>query len=136
MTNSSLARSYLGKAEQRLKILPILQDSGDYSDVIREAQEIVELCTKAMLRQAGIEPPKWHDVGGLILEHREKFPQEAQAHLKRVAEISKWLRKERELAFYGDIDFVPSEQYTEEDGRRALKDAGFVYDIARQVIPA
>jgi HEPN domain-containing protein len=38
----------------------------DYSDVVREAQEIVELALKGMLRQIGIEPPKWHDVGQLI----------------------------------------------------------------------
>lgn len=134
MTNSVLAQSYMRKADQRMRILAMLQEGGDYSDVIREAQEIVELCTKAMLRQAGIEPPKWHDVGGLLLEHREKYPEGIRAELARLAEISKWLRKERELAFYGDIDFIPSEQYTREDGERAIADAGFVHRSARRLI--
>ncbi len=49
--------------EQRLKILVVLLEEDAYSDVVREAQEIVELALKGMLRQAGIEPPKWHDVG-------------------------------------------------------------------------
>ncbi|MBI2914833.1 MAG: HEPN domain-containing protein [Firmicutes bacterium] len=32
-----------------------------YSDVVREAQEIVELCLEGILRYVGIEPPKLHD---------------------------------------------------------------------------
>jgi HEPN domain-containing protein len=68
MKNVSLAEGYLNKAQIRLKILPLLLSEEDYSDVIREAQEIVELALKGMLRQIGIEPPKWHDVGPLILE--------------------------------------------------------------------
>jgi len=62
MTNISLAQSYLIKAGKRLKILAVLLDDQAYSDVIREAQEIVELSLKGMLRQVGIEPPKWHSV--------------------------------------------------------------------------
>ncbi len=58
MTNSSLAVSYLKKATDRLAILRVLQQKKAYSDVVREAQEIVELALKGMLRQAGLEPPK------------------------------------------------------------------------------
>jgi hypothetical protein len=50
MTNTSLAQSYLLKASKRLKILPVLLAEAAYSDVIREAQEIVELALKGMLR--------------------------------------------------------------------------------------
>jgi hypothetical protein len=42
MTNGGLAKSYMFKAEKRLKILSILLEEEDYSDVVREAQEIVE----------------------------------------------------------------------------------------------
>lgn len=58
MTNVSLAQSYLIKARKWLKILTVLFDEAAYSDVVREAQEIVELALKGMLRQVGIEPPK------------------------------------------------------------------------------
>jgi HEPN domain-containing protein len=51
MTNVSLAQSYLIKARKRLKILPVLMRERAYSDVVREAQEIVELARKGMLRQ-------------------------------------------------------------------------------------
>jgi HEPN domain-containing protein len=74
MKNISLAQSYLIKAQKRLKILDILLDESAYSDVIREAQEIVELALKGMLRQIGVEPPKWHDVGNMVVEYRSRFP--------------------------------------------------------------
>jgi HEPN domain-containing protein len=66
VTNDSLARSYLVKARVRLKILGVLQAEQAWSDVIRESQEVVELALKALLREVGVEPPKWHDVGGLL----------------------------------------------------------------------
>jgi len=44
------------------------------------------------------------------------------------------VKKERELAFYGDIDFIPTEQYTLEDAKEAMKDANFVVKIAKRTI--
>jgi len=134
MTNISLAISYFIKAEKRLKILDVLLKEEDYSDVIREAQEIVELALKGMLRYVGIEPPKFHDVGGILLEHGDKFPEDIKEHLNKIADISKKLRKERELAFYGDIDFIPTEEYSEEDAVVAIKEAGFVVTEARRLM--
>jgi HEPN domain-containing protein len=130
MKNRSLAKSYLDKAHIRLKILTLLLDENDYSDVVREAQELVELTLKGMLRQIGIEPPKWHDVGQLILEYRTRFPDEVSAQAERLAGISAWLRKEREFSFYGDLDFIPSEQYSKDDAQRAIDDAVFVVHMA------
>lgn len=43
MTNTTLAQSYLLKATKRLKVLELLQREEAYSDVVREAQELVEL---------------------------------------------------------------------------------------------
>lgn len=98
MTNESLARSYLVKAEKRLKALATLRDEGAHSDVVREAQELVELALKGMLRAVGVEPPKFHDVGGLLVEHGAKFVPAVRERLPRAAEISRRLRRERELA--------------------------------------
>lgn len=134
MTNKSLAQSYLRKAIDRLDVLDLLFKKGAFSDVIREAQEIVELALKGMLRFIGVEPPKIHDVGGLLLEHKDKFPQDICKHLESLAVISKRLRKERELAFYGDIDFIPTEEYTNEDARGATEDANFVAEKAKRLI--
>jgi len=134
MTNDELAKSYLIKSTTRLSILPAFLEKEAYSDVVREAQEIVELALKGILRQIGIEPPKWHDVSELILENEGKLPKKVAESTKRLVKISKWLRKERELSFYGDIDFIPTEEYSINDAKKAIKDAQFVVKQAKMVI--
>lgn len=134
MNTKSLAESYLKKAMDRLDILDLLFKKSAFSDVIRESQEIVELSLKGMLRSIGVEPPKIHDVGGLLLEHEDKFPKDIAMQLKKLADISKKLRKERELAFYGDIDFIPTEEYTKEDAKDAIRDTQLVVSAARKLI--
>lgn len=135
MTNSTLAQAYLVKATKRLKILPVLLAEDAFSDVLREAQEIVELALKGMLRQIGIEPPKWHDVGDLLLEFADRFPESVKGDLGSLAKTSAWLRKEREFSFYGDVDFIPTERYTREDADRAIDEARAVVAAAAEVIP-
>ncbi len=134
MTNTSLAQSYLLKSRARLKTLPVLMQEQAWSDVIREAQEIVELALKAILRHVGIEPPHWHDVGGLLVDHRSRFAADVEAEVDRLAATSAWLRKEREFAFYGDIDLIPTDHYRETDAARARDEAEFVVTIAGRVI--
>ena len=134
MTNSSLARSYLKKAAARLALLPILKKKGAYSDLVREAQEIVELSLKGMLRQVGVEPPKWHDVGSLLVKNADRFEASVRERIPSLAEASEWLRAERELSFYGDVDFIPTEQYGPREGRRAAAAAKLSVQTARWVI--
>jgi HEPN domain-containing protein len=134
MTNIDLAQSYLIKAQARLKALHLLHEEKDYSDVVRESQETVELALKAMLRFVGIDPPKFHDVGNILLEHRSKFKSEIASELPKAATISKRLRKERELSFYGDIDFIPTQEYSEQDSKIALEGAIWVVSLATQTI--
>jgi len=86
MTSTDLAKSYIWKAETRIDALEALFKRENYSDVIREAQETVELALKGMLRAVGVEPPKHHDVGGLILEHRDRFRESVAKGLKRAAD--------------------------------------------------
>jgi hypothetical protein len=128
VTNDSLARSYLSKATVRLKVLDVLVAERAWSDVVREAQEVVELALKALLREVGVEPPKWHDVGGFLQEHRERLSATLQLQVGRLVAISAWLRKEREFSFYGDVDFIPTDEYSEADATRARDDARFVVE--------
>jgi hypothetical protein len=134
VTNDALARSDLAKARVRLKALAVLQQERAWSDVVREAQEVVELALKALLREVGVEPPKWHDVGGFLREHRERFSPAVRPHVDRLAGISAWLRKEREFSFYGDVDLIPTEAYAEADADRALSDARLVVEIVGRKI--
>src|SRR5439155_3100047 len=136
VTSQSQAQSYLRRARGRLKALAVLRDEGDHSDVVREAQELVELALKGMLRAVGVEPPKFHDVGRLLVEYRGKFSTDVGERLDRAAQISARLRRERELAFYGDIDFVPSEQYSAADAARAYDEAAWIVALAEEVIGA
>lgn len=99
-----------------------------YSDVVREAQELVELALKGMLRWVGIDPPKWHDVGPILLDNAGLFAADIRADLPRLAGISLRLRKEREMAFDGDVDLVPTRVYGIEHATQALTDARFALE--------
>ncbi len=134
MTSTSLARSYLEKARLRLEVLELLRARAGYSDVVREAQELVELATKAMLRHVGIEPPKWHDVGSILVEHGERFSPDVRARLAAVASASRDLRKEREFSFYGDEDLIPTEQNGAADADAAIGKARLVFAVAEQAL--
>lgn len=136
MNARSLALAYLKKAELRVKILQGYVDGEGYSDVVREAQEAVELALKAALRLIGVEPPKVHDVSSLLREYADRLP---SLPVEELARISTRLRKERELAFYGDLDFLPTEQYTREDALKAQREAQVVVQavlsLSRELAP-
>lgn len=134
MTSRTLAQSYLRKARARLKILDVLLEEEAYSDVVREAQEIVELALKGILRCLGVEPPKQHDVSSMLCEYRHRLPTDVESAVDKLSQISRWLRKEREFSFYGDIDFIPTEEYDRQDADRATADARFVVEMATRVI--
>lgn len=123
MTADELARSYFSRSAKRMLALRVLMEAEAYPDVVREAQEIVELALKGMLRFIGVDPPKWHDVGGVLLEHRAKFATDVQAELDALARISLQLRREREAAFYGDIDLIPERVFDRDAAQRALDGA-------------
>jgi len=123
-----LTIDYLKRAKIRLEVLEVLYEKGDYPDVVREAQEVVELALKAVLRLIGVEVPKVHDVGKILSKYEDLLPEELRQNLKKIATISKRLRKERELSFYGAEDFIPLEEYTAEEASQAINDAKFVVD--------
>lgn len=58
------------------------------------------------------------------VEHRGVFPEGFTQALPEMAEISRWLRREREFVFYGDVDVIPTESYGREDALRAAGPAG------------
>jgi hypothetical protein len=54
--------------------------------------------------------------------------------LSRAAAISTRLRRERQLAFYRDVDFIPTEQEADADAHQAHDDAAWVVRLAARVI--
>jgi HEPN domain-containing protein len=109
---------------------------GDHPDVIRYGQECVELSLKACLRAIGIEYPKVHDVGDILIINKDKFPQWLRERLDELAEISADLAAKRSPAMYG-IEVAgrtSSELFSAEDAKDALKKAELVYSCASRLI--
>lgn len=98
-----------------------------FLDMIEDARILYD-------REALLEPPKIHDVGGLLVEHTSLFVADVRGDLSQAATISKRLRRDRELAFYGDVDFIPTEEFTDADARAAYNDAAWVVGLAARVI--
>jgi HEPN domain-containing protein len=132
MTNLDLARDYFTRAQKRLKAVALLLDEAAYADVVRESQEVVELLLKAVLRHFGIAVPFSHEPSQAFVENSGRLPQEAQALIPRWSEISRHLRRDRELAFYGSEDVTPSTFYTLDDAREAKRMAEEILaDVSR-----
>ena len=120
MTNPNLARDYLRRAEKRLKAVALLMQEEAYADVVRESQEVVELVLKAVLRSFGIAVPFTHDVSETLTANADRIPAGAASSVPRWCEVSKQLRRDRELSFYGSEDVTPSTFYGPAEAESAL----------------
>lgn len=129
MRNRELAEDYVRRAEIRLQAIDVLLAAESWADVVRESQEAVELALKGLLRYVGIEPPRVHDVSEVLLAHRDRLPAALQVEVDRLAKVSKDLRRDRELAFYGAEDLTPSGFYNREDAVSARDDARAVVGV-------
>lgn len=134
MQNRDLAKDYLRRSLARLKALDVLYDEKSWADVVREAQEIIELMLKALLRSYGIEAPRVHDVSEVLIRESARIPEEVRQEIPRLAAISKDLRRDRELAFYGSEDLTPLSFYSEDDAQRARDSAKFTVVTVRDFI--
>jgi HEPN domain-containing protein len=130
--NRDLAADHLRRAEARLRALDVLFESRSWADVVRESQEVVELTLKGLLRALGVEPPRIHDVADVLLAERDRVPKDLAPHVERLAGISRALRRDRELAFYGAEDLTPSSFYREADAVLARNSAR---DVVASVRP-
>lgn len=131
MRNPDLAGDYVHRAAVRLRTLDVLFDAESWADVVREAQEIVELALKGLLRSRGIQPPRIHDVSDVLLAEHARLPEDLQAGLDTLVEASRQLRRDRDLAFYGAEDLTPSGFYSREDAERARSSAREVVGLVR-----
>ena len=97
-----MARSFLRQALYRLGGVERAIGDRQYAIAVRWSQEAVELALKAALRAAGVEPPRWHDVGEVLKANVARLPVPLQSVADRLVRISADLRQDREPAFYGD----------------------------------
>ncbi len=131
MHNTDLARDYIRRAEVRLRALDVLFEAESWADVVRESQETVELALKALLRSCGIDPPRIHDVSEILAAELERLPPGIREEVGALTRISRELRRDRELAFYGAEDLTPSGFYSREDAERARSGARYTVDVVR-----
>jgi hypothetical protein len=135
MRNQDLAADHVRRAAARVRALDVLFDAASWADVVRESQEVVELALKGLLRAAGVDPPRIHDVAEVLLAERERLPAALRAEVDRVAEASRSLRRDRELAFYGAEDLTPSDFYRRRDAEEARAAARLVVRLVRPHVP-
>ncbi len=133
MRNVDLARDHVWRASVRLRAVRVLFEAESWADVVRESQEVVELALKGLLRASGVEASRLHDVSDILIAERARLPHALQSEVEALARISRELRRDRELAFYGAEDLTPSGFYKREDGERAFEGAE---RVVRLVTPA
>ena len=134
MSFDNLAQSYLKKAKARRKALEVLLTEKSYSDVVRESQQIVELLLKGVLRVVGIEPPKIHDVGKILVQNKGLLTKKMAGDVDKIAKYSFELRKDRELSFYGAYDVDPWEDYTLIDAKEAMVKVDEIFNWISDVL--
>lgn len=137
MRNRMLALDYVRRAESRLRSLDVLYEDGNWPDVVRESQEVVELALKGLLRAVGIDPPRVRDVGDVLTAERDRLPAALGSDdVALLAAASRDLRRDRELAFYGTEDVTPSEFYREADAAGAREAARRAVRLVRPHVRA
>jgi HEPN domain-containing protein len=130
VTSEEMAQAYLSQAEEILHEVKRLYQRRAWNLVVRRSQEVVELALKGILRGVGTEVPRTHDVGLWLKNYRDRFPPSFRQDIERLASISRHLRLERELSFYGDEDLSapPQKLYTEDDAKSAMEEAEWVLE--------
>lgn len=134
MSPKDLSRAYAKKCISRLKAIQVLKDDENFSDVVRESQEVVELASKGILRLALIDPPHRHDVASELKEALRVLGKEHTQVMAEIITANHWLRREREMAFYGADDFDPTEGYSIKDAERAIAYAKLTVELLRKLL--
>jgi len=130
------ARSYITEAGNRIETAGRALKKRSYAYCVRQCQEAVELSLKASLRIKGVEYPKFHDVGDVLIEVKELYPSWFRKEIEKMAEVSKRLVEKREGSMYGfeESGLRPEDIATEEMARKDFEDAKFVYEKCEELI--
>ena len=134
MTNKDLSFDYIKRAKTRLKVLELLYKEESWPDVVREAQEVVDLALKALLRFSNIAFPRTHDLSNILKQEVDQLPSSIKESVPKLAKFSKQLRRDRELAFYGSEDITPLDFYDSSDAEEAIEMAKFCVNKVSKVV--
>ena len=136
MNPDESTKRMISRAQVILSEAEFLQERRAWNMVVRRSQEVVELALKAALLWARIEVPRIHDVGPLLRQYADRYPTQFQRRIAHLASISRMLRAEREISFYGDEQSgaPPESLYTPEDAKDALSKAEMVLSACKELI--
>ena len=129
MNSEAMAGDLIARSGHCLRETRAAYDESDYALCVRRAQETIELAIKGLLRLAGIEFPREHDVSNALLDSAGRFPEPWREALPELARRMQEITPKRGPAMYGlESQGIPaSEAFDENDGRGALADAEFAY---------
>jgi HEPN domain-containing protein len=132
---SEVARDYLKRAEVRLKGASLALSMKSYPDVVRFSQECVELSLKAALRARNVEYPKQHDVGRILKEVGDRFPEWFREEIERISEVSADLASKRSASMYGleIAEKPPGSLFSKEDAEASLREAEYVFRLVKRL---
>ncbi len=122
MTNHSIGRAYIEDARVILHEAETSLKEGHHHRAVRKCQESVEMALKGLLRVAGIEYPKAHRVGRVLLDSPLNQVTSLERH-REIARIADELADAREEAFYGSEEQPAAELFSDEDASDALRKA-------------
>jgi len=130
------AKALLDEAKVRLEAAKIFLERGSYSYVVRQSQECVELSLKSVLRVAGIEYPKQHEVSDVLLEKKELYPGWFAEELEKVSRISKELMRKKVPSMYGEetLGRPPRSLFGREDAESSVRSAEYVFNLADRLL--
>ncbi|MEM0117395.1 MAG: HEPN domain-containing protein [Conexivisphaerales archaeon] len=131
-----MAKDYMKRAETRLKSASLALSEASYPDVVRFSQECVELSLKAALRSRNVEYPKEHDIGKILKQVIDRFPDWLRSEVDRISEISSDLASKRAASMYGleVANKPPGSLFSKNDALISLKDAEYVFKTIKKVI--
>lgn len=135
MSPDRLGIDLMARAKNRLRDAERSGKEGRYPEAVRYSQECSELALKGCLRLLGIEYPKSHDVGNVLIRYRERFPIWFRTSIDEIAGFSHDLFAVRGLAMYGDEDSgTPAGvMFLRDDSLDALRKARVVFAAAKKL---
>jgi HEPN domain-containing protein len=136
VTSDVMARGHVTRAAARADALQVYFAARAWPDVVREAQESVELFLKAALRAVGVEPARTHDPSGALQANVARFPAWFAERVADLAAVSVELAGERGIAFYGDErqGIPPDQLFAREDAERAMEQVAFVRSLCERLV--
>jgi len=131
-----MAVGFLRQAERRQKSAKIALEESDFAYVVRQCQEGVEFALKAALIYAGIDFPKWHDVGPILIREKDSLKFWNDEVIQKFASYSRRLSNDRARSMYGDeyLLLAPENLFFRHDAEEALVNLEEVLEKVKGII--